>query len=61
MSGSIGGFVEAQLATLLDMEGKEIDRQTVTQGETPPVAPDGRQGQASAAVAHLPNEAFGYT
>ena len=55
-----GGFVEARLATVLDAEGKQVDRRVVVAGETPPVAPSGAAVRFAPISRIFPNEAFGY-
>jgi type I restriction enzyme M protein len=55
-----GGFVEAQLATLVDAEGKESGRAIVLAGEKPPPAPEGGKVKLAPLSRIFPNEAFGY-
>jgi type I restriction enzyme M protein len=55
-----GSFVEAQLATLLDAEGKETGREVVIAGANPPAAPQGGKVKLAPLSRILPNEAFGY-
>jgi type I restriction enzyme M protein len=55
-----GGFVEAQLATVIDAEGKELARQVVVNGEKAPEAMEGGKVQLAPLSCILPNEAFGY-
>lgn len=55
-----GGFQAAQLATMLDAEGKEIERTVVVDGETPPVAPEGGKVKLAPLSLILDNTAFGY-
>ena len=55
-----GGFVEAQLATLIDAEGKETGRAIVLAGETTPPAPEGGKVKLAPLSRIFPNEAFGY-
>ncbi|WP_433952484.1 type I restriction-modification system subunit M [Brevundimonas diminuta] len=55
-----GGFQAAQLATVLDPEGKEIGRIVVADGETPPVAPEGGKVKLAPLSLILDNAAFGY-
>jgi type I restriction enzyme M protein len=55
-----GAFAEAQLATMLDGEGKELSRAVVRQGEMPPAAPEGGKVKLAPLSLILPNEAFGY-
>jgi type I restriction enzyme M protein len=55
-----GGFVEAQLATVLDADGKEVAR-TVVNADTPlPTAPEGGKVKLAPLSRIFPNEAFGY-
>lgn len=55
-----GGCFEAQLATLLDAEGKETGRVVVTEEESPPEPPEGGRVKLRPLSLLLPNEAFGY-
>jgi type I restriction enzyme M protein len=55
-----GGFVEAQLATVLDGEGKEVDRVVVAQGEAVPAVPAGGNVKLAPLARIFPNSAFGY-
>ena len=55
-----GAFVEAQLATLIDADGKEVRRAIVVEGETPPTAPEGGKVKLAPLSRIFPNEAFGY-
>ncbi|MEN5175492.1 type I restriction-modification system subunit M [Brevundimonas diminuta] len=55
-----GGFQEAQLATVLDAEGKEIERAVLVDGETPPVAPEGGKVKLVPLSLILDNTALGY-
>lgn len=55
-----GGFVEAQLATVFDADGKEMDRQIVLEGQTPPTTPQGGKIKLTPLSRIFPNEAFGY-
>lgn len=55
-----GGFQAAQLATVLDAEGKEIKRVVVVDGETPPVAPESGKVKLAPLSLILDNAAFGY-
>ncbi len=55
-----GGFTEAQIATVLDADGKDVGRETVADGETPPVAPEGGKVKLAPLSRIFPNEAFGY-
>jgi len=55
-----GSFVEAQLATVFDAEGKEIARRVVLEGANAPVAPDGGSVKFAPLSHIFPNEVFGY-
>ena len=55
-----GGFQAAQLATVLDAEGKETWRAVVVDGEAPPVAPEGGKVKLASLSLILDNAAFGY-
>lgn len=55
-----GSFVEAQLATLFDAEGKELSRGVVVAGDTAPQAPEGGKVKLAPLSRIFPNEAFGY-
>lgn len=55
-----GECVEAQLATVLDAEGKEVARQIVRPGEAEPTAPGGGRVKLAPLSRIFPNEAFGY-
>ena len=55
-----GSFVEAQLATLIDAEGKETGRAIVVASDAPPPAPEGGKVKLAPLSRILPNEAFGY-
>lgn len=55
-----GEAEEAQLATLLDAEGKELDRQIVWDGDTPPAAPEGGKVKLAPLSRIFPSTAFGY-
>jgi len=55
-----GSFVEAQLATVFDAEGKDTKRQVVREGGSPPVAPEGGCVKLAPLSRIFPNEAFGY-
>ena len=55
-----GGFQAAQLATVLDAEGKETRRAVVIDGEAPPVAPEGGKVKLAPLSLILDNTAFGY-
>jgi type I restriction enzyme M protein len=55
-----GSFIEAQVATVLDAEGKEVGRAIVVSGETTPAAPEGGKVKLAPLSRIFPNEAFGY-
>ncbi|WP_085026021.1 type I restriction-modification system subunit M [Ensifer aridi] len=55
-----GSFSEAQVATVLDAEGKEIEREIVAQGKKLPVAPEGGKVKLAPLSRIFPNKAFGY-
>lgn len=55
-----GDFAEAQVATVLDGAGKEVDRLVVRAGEQPPAAPEGGKVKLAPLSRIFPNEAFGY-
>jgi type I restriction enzyme M protein len=55
-----GGFVEAQLATVLDAEGNEVARHVVTAMENPPSAPAGGKVKLVPISRIFDNDAFGY-
>jgi type I restriction enzyme M protein len=55
-----GTFTEAQLATLLNTEGKEVGREVVLAGQTPPAAPEGGKVKLAPLSRIFANEAFGY-
>ena len=55
-----GGFQSAKLATVLDAEGKEVERVVVTEGETPPAAPEGGKVRLAPLSLLMDNTAFGY-
>jgi type I restriction enzyme M protein len=55
-----GGFVEARLATLFDVEGKEIGREVVDAGQPVPVAPEGGKVKLAPLSLVFSNEDFGY-
>ena len=55
-----GSFTEAQLATILNAEGKQIARQVVHEGCHPSHAPEGGKTKLAPLSRILPNEAFGY-
>ena len=55
-----GECVEAQLATMLDVEGKEVSRHVVRSGEAEPTAPPGGKVKLAPLSRIFPNQAFGY-
>jgi type I restriction enzyme M protein len=55
-----GNFQEAQLATVLDVKGRELAREVVLEGETPPIVPEGGKVKLAPLSRVFPNEAFGY-
>jgi type I restriction enzyme M protein len=55
-----GAFVEAELATVLDAEGKEIARHVVRAGENPPAAPEGGKVKLAPLSRIFGNGSFGY-
>jgi type I restriction enzyme M protein len=55
-----GSFVEAELAIVLDAEGKEVGRAIVVEGEASPATPEGGKVKLAPLSRIFPNEAFGY-
>ena len=55
-----GSFLEAQVATVLDAAGKEVDRAVVMEDDGPPVAPEGGKVKLAPLSRIFANEAFGY-
>jgi type I restriction enzyme M protein len=55
-----GSFVEAELATVLDAESREVGRAIVVKGEPLPRAPEGGKLKFAPLSRILPIEAFGY-
>lgn len=55
-----GEFAEARLATVLDAEGKEVDRVVVKAGEDEPAAPDGGKVKLTPLSRIFANADFGY-
>lgn len=55
-----GSFVEAQLATVLDADGKETARVVVEAGQQPPAAPEGGKVKLAPLSRIFANEDFGY-
>jgi type I restriction enzyme M protein len=55
-----GGFVEARLAMLLDVEGKVVGRKVVETGQSPPAAPEGGKVKLAPISLIFDNQDFGY-
>lgn len=55
-----GAFVEAELATVLDSDGKEVAREIVIAGDQPPAAPDGGKVKLAPLSRIFDNKSFGY-
>lgn len=55
-----GQFVEAQIATVFDVEGKEVERAMLTEDDAPPAAPEGGKVKLAPLSRIFPNAAFGY-
>ena len=55
-----GQFVEAQVATVFEAGGKEIDRVVMTEGDAPPPAPEGGKVKLAPLSRIFSNSAFGY-
>lgn len=55
-----GDCAEAKLATVLDAEGKDVERVTVHAGEKPPRQPKGGKVKLAPLSLILPNDSFGY-
>ncbi|NRP86929.1 Type I restriction enzyme EcoKI M protein [Ensifer adhaerens] len=55
-----GSFTEAQIATVLDANGKEVGREALTKGKAPPAAPDGGKVKLAPLSRILANQALGY-
>lgn len=55
-----GRFIEAELVTMLDDAGQELERRVVVQGEPEPVAPEGSKLKRAPISKILRNDAFGY-
>ena len=56
-----GDFTEAELVTVLDADGRELEQRIVTGTDNPPVAPDGGKLKRVPISRIFDNEAFGYT
>lgn len=52
--------VEAELATVIDAEGKEVGSEVVVKGEVAPKAPEGGKVKLRPMSLLLPNKAFGF-
>ncbi|WP_254368338.1 class I SAM-dependent DNA methyltransferase [Paracoccus sp. Z118] len=55
-----GEFTEAELARIIDAEGREIGRKVVVAGEAPPPPPEGGRVRLAPLSRILPNDSFGY-
>jgi type I restriction enzyme M protein len=55
-----GGFVEAQLATVFNLDGQEIAKQVVSEGAKPPNAPAGGKVKLAPLSRIFSNDVFGY-
>lgn len=55
-----GSFVEADLATVLDADGKEMAREIVPAGDQPPAAPEGGKIKFAPLSRIFDNKSFGY-
>lgn len=55
-----GDFQAARLATVTDAQGKEVAREVVIEGESPPAAPEGGKVRLQPLSRLFDNEAFGY-
>ncbi|MDK1386296.1 class I SAM-dependent DNA methyltransferase [Sinorhizobium sp. 8-89] len=55
-----GSFSGAQIATVLDAQGKEVGREIVADREKPPVAPEGGKVKLAPLSRIFANEAFGF-
>lgn len=60
LTALFGDFTEAQLATVFDAEGKELERHVVRSGEAVPCAPGGGKVKLVPISRIFPNQAFGY-
>jgi len=56
-----GDFAEAELATVFDAAGKEVERKLLLTGEQAPEAPDGGKVRVAPISRVFRNEEFGYT
>jgi len=55
-----GSFEDARLATVLDANGKELDRAILFEGQEAPVVPEGGKVKIAPLSRILPTESFGY-
>ena len=55
-----GAFVEAELATALDADGKEVAREIVVAGDPAPAAPEGGKVKLAPLSRIFDNKSFGY-
>ena len=55
-----GGFTEARLATSFDVDGKEVSRDVVIEGDVVPSAPEDGKVKLAPLSRIFPNNAFGY-
>jgi type I restriction enzyme M protein len=55
-----GGCLEAEMVTVFDADGKEVERRVVAEGEAEPAAPAGGKVKRAPLSRVLRNEAFGY-
>jgi type I restriction enzyme M protein len=55
-----GAFVEAELGTVLDADGKEVAREIVIAGEQSPIAPEGGRVKLAPLSRIFDNKSFGY-
>ncbi len=55
-----GAFVEAELATVIDVDGKQIAREIVVAGDQPPAAPEGGKIKLAPLSRIFDNKSFGY-
>jgi len=56
-----GDFAEAELATVFDANGKEIERKVIAAAEFAPEPPEGGKVKVAPLARIFKNEAFGYT
>jgi type I restriction enzyme M protein len=56
-----GGFTESEQAIMTDATGKEVSRQLLIDGQTPPTAPEGGKVKLVPISRIFKNEDFGYT